>query len=81
MEKKKARQLVKKFHKHSLYVPLDNAKKCAVICVDEIIKTDSLFSNLSIIKIKDRADREMKDTCKLSYWEKVKLEIIKIKEL
>ena len=63
---KKARQLVKKFYQHSLYVPLDNAKKCAVICAEEVISS-SKHNNVEVYNT--------------DWWNKVIIEIRKVEEL
>lgn len=53
-----------------------HAKKCAIICVDEIISTLQTFSDLeSILVINDKSESVIGQIC---YWKEVKKEIEKI---
>jgi hypothetical protein len=47
-------------------VPLEFAKQCALICVDEIIKTDMLIDE----------DTFVETSSYLQYWQEVKQEIL-----
>lgn len=82
--KEKAEELVLK------YLRIDNntkewfnthiAKQCALIAVDEILKSNSninVFISSKDVKYKNKAETEVKSDCKenLKYWEEVKQEI------
>ena len=48
-------------------------KKSALICVNEFIDSDSLFSDKTVKLIE--SSMVLKDTCKLSFWLEVKKEL------
>ena len=67
--KEKAEQLVIKFLKHSRaekdITPIQSAKECALIAIDELIKVACDYSDYD-------------ETVTKEYWEKVKIEINKL---
>jgi hypothetical protein len=67
--KNKAENLVVKFLKHSRaeidITPIQSAKQCALIAVDELIKVACDYSDYD-------------ETVTKEYWEKVKIEIDKL---
>ena len=67
--KEKAEQLVVKFLKHSRaekdITPIQSAKECALIAIDELIKVACDYSDYD-------------ETVTKEYWEKVKIEINKL---
>lgn len=87
--KEKAKELVDKF---AMYLRAnlrydeeanEEAKQCALIAVDEILKSNSninVFISSKDVKYKNKAETEVKSDCKenLKYWQEVKQEIEKL---
>jgi hypothetical protein len=65
--KEKARELFTKFSSNTVHY--DAAKQCAIIAVDEIIKTDMLIDE----------DTFVETPSYLQYWKEVKQELEKLK--
>ena len=51
-------------------------KKSALLCVNEMIDSDSLFSDKTVGLMESKSGMELKDTCKLSYWLEIKIELL-----
>lgn len=78
MEKEKAKELVDKFENISIMCntrDLDNedAIKCALICVDEILKIQPLRSTKMAAKLDRYSESDSAE-----YWQEVKQEIEKL---
>ena len=73
--KEKANELVEKFYlelrQHSFNYDEETSKQCALICVDEIQKTDALLNESDAQCIEG-----YEDTIRIEFWEEVKQEII-----
>jgi len=76
--KEKAKELVDKMYQHQWRkdtIEFRNAKQCALIAVDELIKMESMFLS-EIIKICDAA--KFNYEINHSFWQDVKNEIEKL---
>lgn len=76
-EKQKAEQMARLFKDKSdngWFVCEDFAKRCALACVDEIIKSEPTMP----LNYYEDSDGETQAQSQLNYWEKVKEEIKKL---
>ena len=80
--KDKAKELVSKFTFYQLpedkRILFDNAKQCALICIDEILKANEKISLKDLSETMQTNDILCQLTDNAMYWQEVKQEINKL---
>tara|TARA_R110000851_G_scaffold302743_1_gene460114 strand:+ start:80 stop:343 length:264 start_codon:yes stop_codon:yes gene_type:complete len=84
--KEKAKELVERFLSLDMYdyedyvywLEKENAKQCALICVDEILKANEKISLKGLSETMQTNDILCQLTDNAMYWQEVKQEIIKL---